>query len=98
MEHPKAVLEALVGRLRQRRVDSGWTQAHLAKRAGIPVRAVQQFEQSASINLVRFYKIVQALGLESELRTLFKEQVEGGSLFDSPSRKKRPVKSPRARV
>lgn len=56
------IAEQLRQRLRQVRLLEGWTQATLAKRAGVSLGSLRRFEQSGAISLVSFLKLCQALG------------------------------------
>ncbi len=76
MNSPKDRLNALVARIRATRVNYGWTQEELARRAGVTTRAIQQLEQNSSITLKRLFKISMAFGIDEEFDGLFcpKEQ------------------------
>ena len=55
--------KTLSNNIRQRRVDSGLTQAGLAARSGVKLPTLRQFEQKGLISLESFLKILMVLGL-----------------------------------
>jgi transcriptional regulator with XRE-family HTH domain len=68
-----AVLTALGGRLAQLRVDSGLTQAELARQAGVGRSTVERLESGKSTQLSRFIRILRVLGLLDEFLDLAPE-------------------------
>jgi len=59
----EAVLTALGGRLAQLRIDSGLTQAELARQAGVGRSTVERLEAGKSTQLSSFIRILRVLGL-----------------------------------
>lgn len=53
----------LANDLRQHRVNKGFTQSGLAKRAGVSIATLRKFEQTGFISLESFLKIAMVLGL-----------------------------------
>ena len=58
-----AVLEEVGRRLNRRRLDMEWTQAELAKQAGVSKRTVERLEAGNSVNLLSFVRLLRALDL-----------------------------------
>ncbi len=56
----------LAGRLRQRRLRRGWTQAEMAERAGLKPATYVLFERSGQISLLRLLKVLEVLDLLDE--------------------------------
>lgn len=63
----------LAGRVRERRLQSEWTQAELAKRAGIAPATYIYFERTGQISLQRLIQIFVVLGLVQEIETLARQ-------------------------
>lgn len=53
----------LANNARRQRVDAGFTQQGLAKRAGVTLPTLRKFEQKGLISLESFLKIAMTLGL-----------------------------------
>lgn len=62
-----AVLAEIGRRLTRRRLDVEWTQAELAKQAGVSKRTVERLEAGNSVNLLSFIRLLRALDLLSGL-------------------------------
>jgi transcriptional regulator with XRE-family HTH domain len=56
----------LAQRVRMRRLQRGWTQAELAKRAGVKSSTYILFERTGRIALIRLLKILDVLELANE--------------------------------
>jgi transcriptional regulator with XRE-family HTH domain len=79
------------GRMRARRLRQEWTQAEMARRAGIKAATYVLFERTGSISLLRLLKILEVLGLQDEFDRIGRaEDLAGLSLSDvlRPSRKR----------
>ncbi|MDI1320470.1 MAG: helix-turn-helix domain-containing protein [bacterium] len=57
----------LAGRIRARRLRRGWTQAEMARRAGIKEATYVLFERTGRISLLRLLKVLELLGLVDEI-------------------------------
>ena len=73
-ETPNSVAQALVSRVKQRRVSKRLTQAELAQKAGLPIATYRRFEQKAKITLSGLLQIAFALDCMSDFNTLFASQ------------------------
>lgn len=54
---------ALADRIRARRLQRGWTQAEMARRAGVRTATYVLFERTGKIALLRLIKVLDVLGL-----------------------------------
>ena len=61
------VLGELGSRLKRRRLERDWSQAHLAERAGINRTTVSEIERGKPASLLTFVQIMRALGALSDL-------------------------------
>ncbi|MBN2319124.1 MAG: helix-turn-helix domain-containing protein [Acidobacteria bacterium] len=62
-----AVLIELGRRLAERRIREGWTQAELAKQAGIGKRTLERIEAGNSCQTSVLVRVLRILGLQQEL-------------------------------
>jgi transcriptional regulator with XRE-family HTH domain len=60
---------------REKRLALGLTQDALARRAGVALRTVKNFEQGASINVMSLMKLMRALGEAQRFESLVPEVV-----------------------
>lgn len=67
----KEIRVELVGRVRKQRVAKGLTMEALADRAGIAKATLQRLETAGDCTFENFIRVVQALGLVSELQEIF---------------------------
>jgi len=65
------ITHALATRVRQLRLERGWTQRELAERAGLSPATYQLFEQTGQIALERLVNISIALSRTGEIENLF---------------------------
>ena len=68
-----AVLAELGGRLTQRRIESGLSQAELAHRAGVSKRTVERVEAGAPAQTATLARMLRALDLLDRLEALVPE-------------------------
>lgn len=66
------VLDELARMVRMQRLNRGWTQAEMARRAGLKLPTYIVFERSGRISLLRFLKILDTLDLMTDLGELGK--------------------------
>ena len=65
------IAEAIAKRLKKRRKERHFTQAELAKRAGVSFASYKRFEQKHEIAFDSLIKIAIALGCEKDFEQLF---------------------------
>ena len=79
----------LGSRLRELRLLQGLQQTELATRAGVSRFVVQELESAGKCTLISFLRIVQTLGRESELQSLFQIQVRSIAEMERAERARR---------
>lgn len=95
----RALVRGLLTRLRAQRLRRNWTQAELARRAGISVQSYQNFETGyGNITLANLLRILGVLGLADRLTLLVPELEEERTLRDinRPPRQRARAKKVRA--
>lgn len=96
----RVVVRTLLARLRAQRLRRNWTQAELARRAGISVQSYQNFETGyGNITLANLLRILGILGFADRLSLLVPEPEEERTLHDvsRPTRQRARAKKPSAR-
>lgn len=88
MRNPDVLVQAIGRRLRRQRLAKGWTQKELAERAGVSVSTLKLMEHEGKGSLQRLAKVAVALGVDGDLRSLFRGQRSFDSL-DAVERAKR---------
>ena len=79
----RSALRTLVARLREQRLARNWSQAEMAARVGISLRAYQDVEGGyGNVTLLNLVRILGALGLTDRLATLIPEPAQRKSLAD----------------
>lgn len=63
----------LASRVRARRLQRGWTQAELARRAGLKGATYVLFERTGRISLLRLLKIFDVFGMMDEVDRIARE-------------------------
>lgn len=82
LRNPGSLIREIGHRLRRQRLAKGWTQEELAERAGLSISTLKLMEREGKGSLQRLAKVAVALDLDGELRFLFAEQKNYGSLDD----------------
>jgi len=96
----RIVVRTLLARLRAQRLRRNWTQAEIARRAGISVQSYQNFETGyGNITLANLLRILGILGLADRISLLVPELEEERTLRDvsRPARQRARAKKPRTR-
>ena len=96
----RVVVRTLLARLRAHRLRRNWTQAELARRAGISVQSYQNLETGyGNITFANLLRILGILGFADRLSLLVPELEEERTLRDvgRPARQRARAKKPRAR-
>jgi len=73
---PKSAPEVaahLTSRVRARRLQRGWTQAELARRAGLKAATYILFERTGKISLLRLLKVLDVFGVLEEVDRIARE-------------------------
>ena len=68
------VAAELALRIRARRLQRAWTQAEMARRAGLKEPTYVLFERTGKISLLRHWKVINRLGLKDEFDRLGSER------------------------
>ena len=68
-------MSGLAKRIKQRRLEKGWTQKMLATKAGISLASYRRFESSAEISLRSLVMLAFALDMADEFETLFNSRI-----------------------
>ena len=77
----RAIVRGLLERVRAHRLARNWTQAELARRAGISVQSYQNFETGhGNTTLAHLLRVLGVLGLASRLALLVPEPEEQRTL------------------
>lgn len=69
--NPISIARDIGRRMRTFRLARGWTQAELAKRAGIALSTLKLFESKGQISFLRLVRLAVILDVDGELRELF---------------------------
>ncbi len=97
LKSPTEVAYELATRVRERRLQRTWTQAELAKRAGIKDATYVLFERTGRISLIRLLKVLEVLNLLDEFDRIGRGQDLAGVSLDEltqPERQRGRRKTP----
>lgn len=93
----RLVVRTLLSRIRAHRLQRNWTQAEVARRAGLSLPAYQNFETGyGNITLANLLRILNILGFGDRLSLLVPEPEEERTLREvsRPARQRARLKSP----
>ncbi len=68
---PNLIMSGIAQRVKQRRLDKGWTQKLLAAKAGLSLPSSRRFESSGEISVRSLVMLAFALDMTDEFETLF---------------------------
>lgn len=68
---PDLLMSGIAQRVKQRRLEKGWTQKSLAAKAGLSVPSYRRFESSGEISLRSLVMLAFSLDMTEEFETLF---------------------------
>lgn len=68
---PDALISGIAKRVKQRRLEKGWTQNMLATKAGVSLASYRRFESSGEVSLHSLVMLAFALEMTDEFETLF---------------------------
>lgn len=68
---PDLLMTGVAERVKQRRLEKGWTQKTLATKAGVSLGSYRRFESSGEISLRSLVMLAFALEMTDEFETLF---------------------------
>jgi transcriptional regulator with XRE-family HTH domain len=68
---PDSLMSGIAKRVKQRRLEKGWTQNMLATKAGVSLASYRRFESSGEISLRSLVMLAFALEMTDEFENLF---------------------------
>ena len=68
---PNLIMSGIAQRVKQRRLEKGWTQKMLAAKAGLSLPSYRRFESSGEISVRSLVILAFALDMTDEFETLF---------------------------
>ena len=68
---PNLIMSGIAQRVKQRRLENGWTQKMLAAKAGLSLPSYRRFESSGEISVRSLVMLAFALDMTDEFETLF---------------------------
>ena len=68
---PNLIMSGIAQRVKQRRLEKGWTQKMLAAKAGLSLPSYRRFESSGEISVRSLVMLAFALDMIDEFETLF---------------------------
>ena len=68
---PDLLMSGIAQRVKQRRLEKGWTQKMLAAKAGLSLPSYRRFESSGEISMRSLVMLAFALDMTDEFETLF---------------------------
>lgn len=72
---PDSLMSGIAQRVKQRRLEKGWTQNMLATKAGVSLASYRRFESSGEISLHSLVMLAFALEMTDEFETLFSRKI-----------------------
>lgn len=72
---PDLLMSGIAQRVKQRRLEKGWTQKMLAAKAGLSLPSYRRFESSGEISVRSLVMLAFALDMTDEFETLFSSKI-----------------------
>lgn len=72
---PDSLMSGIAKRIKQRRLEKGWTQNMLATKSGVSLASYRRFESSGEISLRSLVMLAFALEMTDEFENLFSRKV-----------------------
>lgn len=72
---PDSLMSDIAQRVKQRRLEKGWTQNMLATKAGVSLASYRRFESSGEISLRSLLMLAFALEMTDDFENLFNSKV-----------------------
>ena len=93
----QAILNELARRVKNYRLDMELSQAEFARKAGVSLRSIVNFESGADVKFSNFIKILKALEIADNLEVLIPDVTKRPSFFlESKKHKQRARKNKKA--
>lgn len=90
---PDSLMSGIAKRVKQRRLEKGWTQNMLATKAGVSFASYRRFESSGEISLRSLVMLAFALEMTDEFENLFSrkayQSIDDIIKADQPKQRKR---------
>jgi len=90
---PDSLMSGIAERVKQRRLEKGWTQNMLATKAGVSLASYRRFESSGEISLRSLVTLAFALEMTDEFEALFSKKayqsIDDIIKADQPRQRKR---------
>jgi transcriptional regulator with XRE-family HTH domain len=88
---PAEIVRSVAGKIRVLRLEAGWSQEELARRAGIAPETYKRFERTGQVSFERLVRAAVALGRADEIAAMFERaEVESiDELADEAPKRKR---------
>lgn len=90
---PDVLMSGIAKRVKERRLEKGWTQKMLAVKAGVSLASYRRFESSGEISLRSLIMLAFALDMTDEFETLFNsktyQSIEDILKAEQPKQRKR---------
>lgn len=94
---PDSLMSGIAERVKQRRLEKGWTQKMLAAKAGLSLPSYRRFESLGEIPLRSLVMLAFALDMTDEFETLFSnktyQSIDDILKAEQPKQRKRGLKN-----
>lgn len=94
---PDSLMTGIAERVKQRRLEKGWTQKMLAAKSGVSLPSYRRFESSGEVALRSLVMLAFALDMTDEFETLFNsrtyQSIEDIIKAEQPKQRKRGIRN-----